>query len=523
MITTTSVLLSSRVNKCRLSVVTSMINSVIALTLISCLSACTSSEPYRTNLVGCDTTMACPNPNLEQWCKEHNPSEEVQECIKQHTTPEKNEKYTLHFVEFDDQGWLPQKDGEEQKYTGNASKQLDFLMRSLYAQAGEAKNGVSVVVYVHGWHHSAKFDDENVASFRELLLATKDQEKTKLGGGKDVVGIYVGWRGDSTDSSLLKYFTFWDRKNTAIHVAEGSTRELFARIHEFQKRINKAKQQENKHFVRTLYIGHSFGAQVVFFSISNELIASVAGTNDQIQDDKRKLRLSNESTDSRMREKRRFLEMERPADMVLLINPAFEAARYEPLHKAANCATCNYPSYIPPLLVIVTSDADTATKDFFWLGRIINSVFERPFSSEEQSRAVTHTPGFMDDQTNYQYVTHRLDMQTKFNPHIAGTVCPMNSNLDEFAKNNSYYFDGTKWQDKDDGWMRNFCGVLDPATGKLGEGTSLKHNIGLDPNSPIWNVGTTEEIIKNHNDIAEPVFKSFVQQLYHDLVLFNED
>lgn len=504
--------------------VVSLINSVIALMVISCLSACTSPEPYRTNLAGCDTT-ECPGSNLDQWCKDHSPSEKIQDCIEQHTTPEKNEKYTLHYVEFDDQGWLPQKNTAEQKSTGNASKQLDFLMSSLYEQARVAKNGVSVVIYVHGWHHNAQYNDKNVVSFRQLLSAAKEQETKKTGGGKDIVGIYVGWRGESVDLPLFKYLTFWDRKSTAIHVAEGSTRELFARIHEYQKRTNKA---ENKHFVRTLYIGHSFGAQVVYFSISDQLIASIAGTKDQIDEDKKRIALSRKLPGNfRLEdESKRFIEMERPADMVLLINPAFEAARFEPLHRAllrvTNCGEggCEFQNYIPPLLVIVTSDADTATKDFFPIGRTINSIFERPFSSDEQSRAVTHTPGFMDDQYNYRYVTHRLNLQSKSNPgNVSDPACAISRTTSEFTKNN-HYFDGTKWRDgkgDDEGWMRNFCGA-----DKSSEGTTLMHNKGNDPNSPIWNVRAAEDIIGDHNDIAQDVFKSFVLQLYHDLVLFDQ-
>lgn len=510
--------------KRRPSLVATLINNAIALTIVTCLSACTSSEPYRTNLAGCDTT-DCPDQNLDRWCKQYNPAEKIQDCIEQHTTPEKNDKYTLHFVEFDDQGWLPQQDGKELKDAGNASKQLDFMMRSLYEQARLAKNGVSVVVYVHGWHHNAQFDDSNVKAFRQLLADSRDQESKKPDGGKDIVGVYVGWRGESIDLPYFKYLTFWDRKSTAIHVAEGSTRELFARIHEFQKRTNKARQSENKYFVRTLFIGHSFGAQVVYFSISDQLIASIAGTKDQIDAEKRRIALSRQLPDKfRLEdESKRFREMERPADMVLLINPAFEAARFEPLQrallKAANCGAggCEFQSYIPPLLVIVTSDADTATKNAFPTGRFINSIFERPFTSDEQSLAVTRTPGFMDGQ--YSYVTHRLDLQSKSNPvNPTDPACSVSRNNEEFTRNN-HYFDGTKWQDgkSSEGWMRNFCGA-----DKTAEGTTLIHNKGLDPNSPIWNVRTTKDIIEDHNDIAKPVFKSFVLQLYHDLVLFDQ-
>ena len=39
-----------------------------------------------------------------------------------------------------------------------------------------------------------------------------------------------------------------------------------------------------------------------------------------------------------------------------------------------------------------------------------------------------------------------------------------------------------------------------------------------DPNSPVWNVKADKAVIANHSDIMQPVFVSFIQQLYHELI-----
>lgn len=113
------------------------------------LAACTTSQPYRTNLGGCPL-----DANTAQACAD--------------ATPEidKDNDFTLHYVEFDDQGWL------HHERHGDAEKQLDELMKSLRDKAEKNPN-LAVVVYVHGWKHNAGFDDENVMRFRRVLRGIK--------------------------------------------------------------------------------------------------------------------------------------------------------------------------------------------------------------------------------------------------------------------------------------------------------------------------------------------------------------
>ena len=103
--------------------------------------------------------------------------------------------------------------------------------------------GLSIVVYVHGWKHNAADTDDNLRTFRLLLAdaALDEQAKQKEFGlpAHRVVGVYVAWRGRSVAlPEPFISFTFWDRKSTAQHVAEGESRVLFSRLRGFYERQN---------------------------------------------------------------------------------------------------------------------------------------------------------------------------------------------------------------------------------------------------------------------------------------------
>src|SRR4051794_22545317 len=85
------------------------------------LSGCVSHRQYRTSLEPCNTsirTNACESAALEE-----------------------TKDYLLGFVEFDDQGWLWSR------------AQLKCVLDRLYAE--DAKQGLLMLVFVHGWKHNA--------------------------------------------------------------------------------------------------------------------------------------------------------------------------------------------------------------------------------------------------------------------------------------------------------------------------------------------------------------------------------
>lgn len=75
---------------------------------------------------------------------------------------------------------------------------------------------------------------------------------------------------------------------------------------------------------------------------------------------------------------------ERPAEMILLINPAFEATRYEALYRVS--LRYQPTRFQPPLLVSVTSIKDWATGIAFPIGWSVNTLFERETTAEQGVR-----------------------------------------------------------------------------------------------------------------------------------------
>ncbi len=429
---------------------------------------------------------------------------------------EENFKYTLYFVEFDDQGWAYRDD----KFV---ARQMDQVIASLKARLfPESASGASdhkcvnhehpdnfnVVVYVHGWKHTADYRDQNVANFRKLVREIGIAECSNRGGGRQVIGIYLGWRGtpvrwpeSASFLEVLDNLTFWDRKSTAIEVAQGQAREFLLRIDSMSDHRNEI---DNAKTVRTLHIGHSFGGHLLLTSLGGNILKSVAAVVDGPKMDK------GECEKSRLK---------REGDMVVLVNPAIESSRYEALYSVGS--HWDAPCYKAPMLVVATSTADAATRYAFPAGRMMSTLFQS-YTSDIEHHADLHTLGHND-----RYLTHELglsDEAARFartsrpgiqsgapgcgpewsgDPEkIASAITAERWNSAEFAK----------WAEKD--WSpsapRFFCG-----------GTTL---IPIDRPSgpwraPILNIRVSGKLIPNHSDIYAPQFVSFVRELYMDTLV----
>jgi hypothetical protein len=364
-------------------------------------------------------------------------------------------------------------------------------------ELARANEGISLFVYVHGWKHNAESEDDDVNGFREALDAASLVEKGTQVPHR-VVGIYVSWRGLSVTVEPLKELSFWDRKFTAEHVAEGSVRELFSRLKGFQRSQNEPKLGANskelkpgdRAKVRIIMVGHSFGGLLLFNAISGSLIESMTYNID---------------SDDGPGPAQRF------GDMVVLLNPAFEATRYAPLHRIATSPTREYSRYQAPIFVSVTTTADWATGYAFPFGRFLNTIFETT-ASEEEKLANKNTIGHI-----APYITHRLSLSKQEPTACAGwknveTVTPeerpnqMKVNLAAEAVNNTVFFGNSMQLSRS--WERTFCG-----------GAVLTHT-QYDPNSPVWNIQTDKDIMTGHNDIRGAVLTNFLRQLYRDSITF---
>ena len=304
-------------------------------------------------------------------------------------------KYVLSFVEFDDQGWSYNQNGQMQA--------LESRLKQELADPQYKETDFLTVVFIHGWHHNAHDNDCNVNEFRSMLRLISDKYDQLYPGKfkhpRRLMGIYVGWRGEALDADGIRYLTIMDRRYTAEHVAKGAVRELFAmlRKHQFAAKTNSNRADR----MRTVVIGHSFGGLIAFHGLSQALLNELAlGKPDPDSGCQPAVSRDEKTTNI-------------PAwpDMAILINPAFEASRFEALHHLmAPVNGCPYPKDRPKL-VVVTADNDSATGTFFPLFRKVGTLFEGydesiPRSESRERDANWHTIGFVD-----RYRTHRLCLQ----------------------------------------------------------------------------------------------------------------
>jgi hypothetical protein len=272
--------------------------------------------------------------------------------------------YTVGYVEFDDQGWLY---GDKDK---SKRQQIDTVL-DCFRDAGKS-NGLLMVVFVHGWKHNAAGNDSYVQMFHKILgeiantdhaLSTNQLDRPR----KKVVGLYVGWRGLSADIEPFEEMSFWDRKNTAEVVGHGAAIELLSRLEDLRNEINLKFEDDVAHHKRTstklLILGHSFGGDIVFSAVSPVLMERMVENHDG----------------AGVAQSPKTL-----GDLVVLINPAFEAARFEPLQQLA--ATKNLPGNTNCNLAVFTSTADWATGLAFPIGRRISTLFET-YVDKQQAKA----------------------------------------------------------------------------------------------------------------------------------------
>jgi alpha-beta hydrolase superfamily lysophospholipase len=306
--------------------------------------------------------------------------------------------YLLTFAEFDDQGW---------SYAGD--RQLTAIKERLQAELkdpGYVDWDFVVVLFVHGWHHNAHDNDCNVQEARQMVRIGSQQFDAAVQAGKfkrkrRVFGIYVGWRGESVNALGLRYSTVIDRRDTAEKVAKGSVRQLLADLHEQQLIAQAAASGRETDADRaarmyTLVVGHSFGGLITFNALEQQLLSDLTAAADVAC------------------VPGGVSGVTRPwPDGVVLINPAFEAARFEPLNRLADrAAACGYKA-THPLLTVITADNDVWTGGVFTAGRHALTLFEGYDESATQSRqaerdANLRAIGFVD-----RYRTHRLCLHTE--------------------------------------------------------------------------------------------------------------
>jgi pimeloyl-ACP methyl ester carboxylesterase len=328
--------------------------------------------------------------------------------------------YWLGFVEFDDEGWLYPAHGQP--------NQLVVLQDELKKELDDKETPDTdflVVAFVHGWHHNAHDSDCNVHQFRAMLDIANARYAAAypryLAHKRRLIGVYVGWRGESIAAAGLNETTVLDRRNAAERVAKGDVRELFAMLRQVQIR-ESMKPGWRADRMRTVVIGHSFGGLIAFHGLSPAVLNELTLTKPVPQDSGcgptvyRPPAISAAGAGATAAPQSAAAQASAIApvfpDMLVLVNPAFEATRFESLHDLMRPSDgCAFPTYPVdrPKVVVVTADNDRWTGPVFTAGRQVLTVLEAyPHDSDadiadRERDSNTHAIGF-----TKRYVTHRL-------------------------------------------------------------------------------------------------------------------
>lgn len=219
----------------------------------------------------------------------------------------------LHVIEFNDQG-QPHNDGQWQ---------------GLKARILQPNNGTApeLLIFVHGWHHSANPTDENFVAFEQFYqqMAASDSQRNLL-------GLYIGWRGDKLDPfwldgsedatswiEPLDFPTILQRKAVAKRIGQTGLSQLLDKLDGLV-----AEHQ----LLRYTVIGHSLGGLVVLHASKDRIKAAIDNEQDN-------------------------------PNLFLLLNPAAPAQDFKPLDTLMSLDRQK------PSMVVLQSKGDFAVKEAF--------------------------------------------------------------------------------------------------------------------------------------------------------------
>jgi pimeloyl-ACP methyl ester carboxylesterase len=446
----------------------------LVIFMITLVVGCAGRGPYRTGPASVETIVA-DTP----LCPER--SEPARHTAR------------VAYVEIDEQGYFQDR--------GQVDRAL--------AVVREGDKPKYVVVFVHGWFHNAGLEDENVRRFKCALANLQNIDGNT---GEDVVGVYVGWRGASWTLPMLRYLTFWDRKNTSDEIGRGS-------LVEFLTRLERAAKPDPASVNKLMVVGHSFGASVVFNAIGQILM-------ERFVIDAEKLAAERGAVGGRRMPARAAQQADHPqskpglisgyGDLVVLVNPALEATRIMPFFASLNDYTSRDVNLFfdgqPPRLVILSSEDDNATRRAFPAARVFSTL------PEAYQDHPVRTPYGRQMHFRERY----LDWQTMGNAESLQTHAGL-------TRTASSPWDG-KCPPADPEWLRASIDARraqqrregQPATGAgwsytfPGTGIRLTHHGITTPSNPLWIQAVDRDLIRSHSAIANPILICYFDGLLGD-------
>jgi len=206
-------------------------------------------------------------------------------------------------------------------------------------------------------------------------------------------------------------------------------------------------------------------------------------------------------------------------DLTVLINPAFEATRFEPLAQAAVARRYVVADQSSkqraqlPLLIVATSRTDEATGTAFPLFRRVSTPFERASGAERSANI--RTIGW-----ESRYKTHEIKVDPASNP--CNTTNTMNftqrlaveAQWSESQRNAQY----ASFNNATLALCDSLVLSSEHHTWSVGNGDQRPPAY-----MPLWIVQADKSVIDGHNDFLNDHFVDFIRQVYYTILRDGDD
>jgi hypothetical protein len=400
--------------------------------------------------------------------------------------------FSLGIIEISDEGAVNRKQRDDV---------IDWVVEQTAGKPG------LLVIFAHGWHHGARTCDRDLCCFRTVLSELK---KSGAGGGGTVIGLYLGWRGESLPYRGWNLASIWSRKRVAERIGRTAVKEILLEIEE-------RAWDENEDLVMVT-VGHSLGGAMVYQAVKGRLTGNISDIELGKVRSYRVVRTEESRVDAFDRQ-----EKARRAgfgELVVLVNPALEASEYqifdndledrrfegvdrEALTKALQPydKQLAYPASQLPVLMTLASEADSAVGRIFPIARSLQA----PINPRQLARRRRTGLGHYAPQ-----VTHRLEAPPGdfLPPEVVSPQCECTKVAAAMEKLPPLSLDVSS------DLPVTHQGAVIGRDGKGGEFrfgvTAARHQRGWDPRSPYLVVETDSNVISEHSDIFNPTVVAFL-------------
>jgi hypothetical protein len=408
---------------------------LLLLIIFASIGGCTTTSPYRSHI-----GILC----------EYKTSGDCHDQAMSIGNSGNFNEYILSFLEFDEQGMIHH-------------PQARKIIMSKYREIA-TDNEVLLITYFHGWHHNAKGkddEDSDIVQFRKVLSKAAETHTTKK-----VLGIYIGWRGRSL-AGFLNYFTFWGRKYTAHEIGQNGG------ITDVLLELEKLVEESNNSNSKMVTIGHSFGGAALYSTLNLVLadrysISHTTNPNDVI---------------------------EGFGDLVVLLNPAFEATRYSSLFQLAQNNCSEYSTKQLPKLVILSSEADLPVSMLFQAGQFMNAIFE-----EHRNTVIDHCVDGLKKEHPLRQFRADINGIGHFPPYLTHDLSAQNIEK-SFSSQDGKANLAKEWRDN-----------LKSGRIMFNKTILKSRNITM-PFNPYMNIYTDEKVMSGHNDIWTDEVLDFLNEI----------